>query len=241
MASTSESHYVQPALHTYRFVKRKAVNHPLVQGLLDQSALVISDASAQTIASLALPQTRPTSFLEIGAGRGIKTILLQLGAFTRYGSFLDLDSVEVNAQKNTIARQQLEKAHIPQVHHWVTDARDLQDFTDGFYDAVFIDAPCSGLGTLRRHPEIRWRLKPEDLTELHNLTSAILSCAGQKVAPGGQLTYATCTITYEENQSVIKEFLATSLGLEFSVEQVFETPLQPDGPDLHFACVLRRH
>lgn len=241
MTSTSESHYVQPALHTYRFEKRKAVNHPLVQGLLDQSALVISDASAQTIASLALPQTRPTSFLEIGAGRGIKTILLQLGAFARYGSFLDLDSVEVNAQKNTIARQQLEKAHIPQVHHWVTDARDLQDFTDGFYDAVFIDAPCSGLGTLRRHPEIRWRLKPEDLTELHNLTSAILSCAGQKVAPGGQLTYATCTITYEENQSVIKEFLATSLGLEFSVEQVFETPLQPDGPDLHFACVLRRH
>lgn len=141
---------MQPALHTYRFEKRKAVNHPLVQGLLDQSALVISDASAQTIASLALPQTRPTSFLEIGAGRGIKTILLQLGAFARYGSFLDLDSVEVNAQKNTIARQQLEKAHIPQVHHWVTDARDLQDFTDGFYDAVFIDAPCSGLGTLRR-------------------------------------------------------------------------------------------
>lgn len=230
----------QLALPTYCFDKRKAVQHPLVQGLLDQGALVISDASAQMIASLALPKTKPASFLEIGAGRGIKTILLQDGAFARYGSFLELDSVEINPQKIAIARSQLKKAHIPHVRHWAQDAQDLSNFADGSYEAVFIDAPCSGLGTLRRHPEIRWRLKPEDLSELHALTVAILTRAAQKVASGGQLTYATCTVVQEENQSVVKEFLATSLGSEFVVEQVFETPLQTEGPDIHFACVLRR-
>lgn len=238
--ASSQDNDVQPALHIYRFEKRKAVQHPLVQGLLQEGVLVISDASAQMIASLALPQTNPASFLEIGAGRGIKTILLQNGALVRYGSFLDLDSVEVQEQKIAIAREQLKKAHISHVHHWAADAQELTEFADGSYEAVFIDAPCSGLGTLRRHPEIRWRLKPEDLVELHTLTLAILSRAAQKVASGGQLTFATCTVTYEENQSVIKDFLATPQGSAFSVEQVFETPLQSDGPDLHFACVLRR-
>ncbi len=228
-------------LPTFQFRKRKAIQHPLVQGLLENCALVISDLSAQTIASLALPQSKPNSFLEIGAGRGIKTIMLQVGAYLRYGSFMKLDSVEINKQKIAIAQEQLKKAQIPQVHHWACDAQDLSEFADKSYDAVFIDAPCSGLGTLRRHPEIRWRLQPEDSDALHLLNTTILQCAAQKVAPQGQLTYATCTVTKEENQAVIDAFLASSVGAQFMVETLFETPLVSDGPDIHFACVLRRH
>lgn len=228
------------AFPAYKFQKRKSVQHPLVQGLLDECAIIISDMSAQMIASLALPRIKPASVLEIGSGRGVKTIMLQVAARARYQSFLKLDSVEINQQKITIAQNQLKKAHIPKVCHWVCDAQDLHDFTDKSYEVVFIDAPCSGLGTLRRHPEIRWRLQSSDSATLHTLNSKIIHEAARKVAPSGQLTYATCTITKEENQAVIDEFLASPLGASFSIEKCFETPLVSEGPDLHYACVLRR-
>jgi 16S rRNA (cytosine967-C5)-methyltransferase len=74
------------------------------------------------------------------------------------------------------------------------------------FDAVLVDAPCSGLGTLRRHPELRWRRRPEDVPRLAALQRAILGGVAPCVRPGGVLVYAVCTIAREENEDVIAAF-----------------------------------
>jgi 16S rRNA (cytosine967-C5)-methyltransferase len=71
------------------------------------------------------------------------------------------------------------------------------------FDAVLVDAPCSGLGTLRRHPELRWRRRPEDLPRLAALQRAILAGVAPLVRPGGVLVYAVCTLAREENEEVV--------------------------------------
>jgi 16S rRNA (cytosine967-C5)-methyltransferase len=86
----------------------------------------------------------------------------------------------------------------------------------GGFDAVFVDAPCSGLGTLRRHPEIKWRAMPEQIAELAALQRAIVNGVAPCVRPGGVLVYATCTSEPEENEDVVEAFLAEHPG--FSVE-----------------------
>jgi len=77
------------------------------------------------------------------------------------------------------------------------------------FDAVLVDAPCSGLGTLRQHPEIRWRRRPGDLRRLAGKQGAILSAAASHVRTGGRLVYSTCTLARVENDDVVERFLAT--------------------------------
>jgi len=76
------------------------------------------------------------------------------------------------------------------------------------YDRVLADVPCSGTGTLARNPEIKWRLTPDDLTELHERQLAILRSALAQVAPGGHLVYSTCSLEKEENEDVIEQALS---------------------------------
>jgi len=82
------------------------------------------------------------------------------------------------------------------------------DAKPGTFDAVLVDAPCSGLGTLRQHPEIRWRRTPRDLDELAARQRSILAAAARFVRPGGRLVYSTCTIARIENEGVIDAFLS---------------------------------
>jgi len=78
---------------------------------------------------------------------------------------------------------------------------------DGVFDIVLLDAPCSGTGTWRRQPELRWRLTPERLTELHATQDALLKQAAAHVKPGGRLVYATCSILPSENEDRVAAFL----------------------------------
>lgn len=76
--------------------------------------------------------------------------------------------------------------------------------TNALFDRVLVDAPCSGTGTLSRNPEIKWRLKPEDLTDLQGRQRAILQSAMKHVLPGGRLVYSTCSLEHEENSDVVE-------------------------------------
>jgi 16S rRNA (cytosine967-C5)-methyltransferase len=78
----------------------------------------------------------------------------------------------------------------------------------GRFDEVLVDAPCSGTGTLRRHPEIRWRLTPDDLPAHASRQLRILSEAADRVRPGGRLVYSICSVEPEEGDAVIDGFLA---------------------------------
>jgi len=108
------------------------------------------------------------------------------------------------------------------------------------FDTVFIDAPCSGLGTMRRHHEIRWRITPERIEELAKTGLDLLKSAAGHVRPGGSIVYATCTVTYDENNGVVKRFLESEEGRRFKLvplngKACFATALEKGTPDAHFA------
>jgi len=96
-------------------------------------------------------------------------------------------------------------APLPNVHVVATDARSMP-FARGF-DRILVDAPCTGTGTLARNPEIKWRLKLEDIARLQAYQIQILSSAMKQLAPGGRLLYSTCSLEPEENEGVIEKAL----------------------------------
>lgn len=106
------------------------------------------------------------------------------------------------------------------------------------FDGVLVDAPCSGLGTVRRHPEIRWRRHPTDLPAMAGLQRTILGNAASCVAPGGHLVYAVCSPEPEEGQEVVDAFLAQHPA--FTVRQAFSSAPPVGEEDAHQAWLLQR-
>jgi 16S rRNA (cytosine967-C5)-methyltransferase len=86
--------------------------------------------------------------------------------------------------------------------------------TDGPFDRVLVDPPCSGLGTLAGHPDLRWRVSPESAHELAALQGQILAAAAAATAPGGTLVYATCTISAQENERVVENLLRSTTDFD---------------------------
>ena len=236
----------RPAYPIFAFAERNVMGDSLVSSLLKEGDLIISDAVAQSVALLSLPDEKPKRFFEIGAGRGTKTILLQNAALARYGSQMELDTLDKSERRTDERTSRLKRARIKEEQSFVMDATDLSSFEAGTYDAVFIDAPCSGAGTLRRHPEIRWRLKPDAVSSLAAVSSSMLKQAARLVAPGGRLTYATCTIFNEENHDVIAAFLegegkdAFELVCEKTCRDLGAESLSTPACDAHYVAVLKR-
>ena len=187
----------------------------------------VTDESAQFVAGL-VPVGAGTSVVEIGSGRGTKTILIQGRAVARGGP-ATIYAVDLHDFKARLLGQRLARFDVPGVTALVGDARDLASVPGipaaGSVDAVFIDAPCSGLGTLRRHPEKRWRVTPDDVEALGRLGSELLAQAASLVRTGGVVVYSTCTVTRRENAEVVDSFLASELGGEFRVD-----PLGDEAP-----------
>jgi 16S rRNA (cytosine967-C5)-methyltransferase len=100
-------------------------------------------------------------------------------------------------------RARLLRKMVPQENVLVVTADALHLPFRGPFDRVLADVPCSGTGTLARNPEIKWRLKPEDLSDLHARQQAILTSALHQLAPGGRLVYSTCSLEPEENEQVV--------------------------------------
>lgn len=105
----------------------------------------------------------------------------------------------------------------------VSDAAGELPFADVSFDRVLVDAPCSGTGTLRRNPEIRWRIGPADIAELSSKQTRILSNAAKMVRPGGTLLYSTCSLEKDENEAVAEAFIKEHV--EFSQ---FRPDVPPD-------------
>ena len=130
------------------------------------------------------------------------------------------------------------------------DARTIGSQFMGQADRVLVDAPCSGLGVLRRKPDSRWRKTPELIRELPALQLAILESAAEAVKPGGILVYSTCTIAHEENQDVVnsflqahQEFVLENAGERLPVprsEDMVQLYPQRDGTDGFFIACMRK-
>jgi 16S rRNA (cytosine967-C5)-methyltransferase len=105
-------------------------------------------------------------------------------------------------------------------------------------DKVLVDAPCSGLGVIRRKPEIKYKEYTNEMMLLPKKQQAILSASSSYVRPGGTLVYSTCTVNPEENEKVVTEFLKRNRDFE-QVERILLLP-NVNGTDGFFICVMRR-
>ena len=214
-------------------------------GLVDGCDLVVADLSAQRACLAAAPKPG-MRVLEIGQGRGTKSILLQSVAL-RESECVELVGIDSVASKTRVATERMARAGLSDhVTCLCLDAtllagHDLPREVSGKFDLVFVDAPCSGTGTMRRHPEIAAHLTPEDVTDLARLQLQILEAASTRVAPGGVLVYSTCSVLAEENSQVVDAFLngAPGAGYEAVGSARFQTTPVPDGPDGHFCACLR--
>ncbi len=215
------------------------------------------DAAAQLAPRVVAPGPG-MRILDVGAGRGNKTVCMQALAVAAGGP-AEITALDLNEGKSSALVRRLEESRVPRVAVITADAIDLATrFGTDAFDAVLVDAPCSGLGTLRRYPEKRWRIGPETPGSLHALQVELVSAAARVVRSGGALVYSTCSIAREENGGVIDDLLASDVGSEFALEALtevipaewgtfrdgrgcFQSWPRSGGPDGHFVALLRRN
>jgi 16S rRNA (cytosine967-C5)-methyltransferase len=167
-----------------------------------EGLISIQDEASQAI-PLLLDVETGERVLDLCAAPGGKTPPLVRAAGPN-GSVVAADR---HAHRLRTMRRQFERLKLSGVKIVELDAAQELPFGVKF-DRILVDAPCSGTGTLARHPEIRWRLRPEQLVEFQALQVAMLSSALRQLAPGGRLVYSTCSMEPEENEEVVAEALA---------------------------------
>lgn len=179
--------------------------HALLTGGLAE----VQDEGSQIVALL-VDARRHQMVVDFCAGAGGKT--LALGAAMRSeGRLYAFDTSEKRLAnlKPRLRRSGLSNVH-PQLIDSENDARVKR--LAGKIDRVLVDAPCSGNGTLRRNPDLKWRMNPEALTELAAKQTSILRAAARLPKPGGRIVYATCSLLPEENEAIVAAFLAEHEG-----------------------------
>ncbi len=170
-----------------------------------RGAVEVQDEGSQLLALL-LEARRGEMVVDFCAGAGGKT--LAIGAAMRNTGRLyafDTSAHRLDAFKPRLARSGLSNVHPAAIAH-ERDER-IKRLT-GKIDRVLVDAPCSGLGTLRRNPDLKWRQTPKDVAELAELQLAILRSAARLLKPGGRLVYATCSLLPAENEAIAQAFSA---------------------------------
>jgi 16S rRNA (cytosine967-C5)-methyltransferase len=163
----------------------------------------VQDEGSQLLAALLDPK-RGEMVVDFCAGAGGKT--LAIGAAMRSTGRLyafDVSGHRLEALKPRLKRSGLSNVHPAQIAH---ERDDRVKRLAGKIDRVLVDAPCSGMGTLRRNPDLKWRQSPKAVAELQAKQLAILDSASRLLKPGGRLVYATCSLLEDENERVASAF-----------------------------------
>lgn len=193
-----------------------------------RGAIEVQDEGSQLLAAL-LDAKRGEMVVDFCAGAGGKT--LAIGAMMRSTGRLyafDTSAHRLDALKPRMARSGLSNVHPAAIAH-ERDERIKR--LAGKIDRVLIDAPCSGLGTLRRNPDLKWRQSPKAVEELVAKQAAILRSAARLLKPGGRLVYATCSLLRAENEAIAEAFSAEDSGFKLlpAVEALAPLKLQDPG------------
>jgi len=175
-----------------------------------QGLFTVQDETSMLVGHALAPQPG-SRVLDVCAGPGGKTShLAQL--MNNQGL---IEACDVHEHRLRLIDNTAERLGINIIRTRLQDATELiVPAADGLYPYMLVDAPCSGLGVLRRRPDSRWRKKPEDIKTLSALQERIMEKAVAALAPGGRLIYSTCTVEPEENGELIKRVLARHPELE---------------------------
>lgn len=198
----------------------------------------VQDEGSQ-LAALALSRLRPVAegerWLDLCAGPGGKTALLAAEALA-HGAHLEAN--EISSSRAGLVRQAI--AGVPlDVSVSETDGRERTAAAPGTYDRILVDAPCTGLGALRRRPEARWRKSPSDVAELATLQRELLTSAIGALRPGGVVAYVTCSPHLAETVGVVSDVqrelgdaiveLDTRAALQSIARRPLDLPAPADG------------
>lgn len=211
----------------------------------------VQDEGSQLLPLLIDP--KPTDkILDACAGAGGKT--LEFATLMRNRG--EILATDVRAFRLQELKKRAKRAGVSNVRiQWVDDLHELREKYQAYFDVVFVDAPCSGLGTLRRNPGMKWSVSERSIDELAEKQKSILEAAWPLVKPGGRLVYATCTLLTEENESVVAAFLkdhapfqlvdCSTLMSRLNLETVHGGPFVKLFPHVHgtdgfFCAIMRR-
>ena len=192
---------------------------PKLFQLAENGEIYIQDEASQMVAkTIKIPQDG--RFLDVCAAPGGKTGLIAANNLmnARLVAAGDLYRPRVEFLRDNCRRQGVDFVQIVQY-----DAEKSLPFADDSFDTILVDAPCSGTGTIRGNPEIRYFLLPEDFSELSKKQLAILINASKLVRAGGALVYSTCSLEKEENEDVCRQFLVQNRGFESVKPDVYES------------------
>ncbi|MCQ9378396.1 RsmB/NOP family class I SAM-dependent RNA methyltransferase [Methyloversatilis sp. XJ19-49] len=219
--------------------------------LYEKGIIEVQDEGSQLLALLLAPK-RGEMVVDFCAGAGGKT--LALGAMMR--STGRLYAFDVSEKRLIKMRPRVARSGLSNIHPVLIDSEnDIKvKRLAGKIDRVLVDAPCSGLGTLRRNPDLKWRQTPTAVEELVVKQGAILAGAARLVKPGGRLVYATCSLLDAENRCVIDTFLASHPDFvrlpaneilaagRIDLDTGIDLELRPDihGTDGFYAAVMER-
>jgi 16S rRNA (cytosine967-C5)-methyltransferase len=164
---------------------------------------IVQDEASQLIAEVVAARAGHR-ILDVCAAPGGKTVALAAQA----GVAGSVVAADVRWRRMRLLQATLARCRVANAHPVQISQRAALPFHDGAFDAVLVDAPCSGLGTIRRDPDIKWKRASEDLVALARAQLALLHRVARAVRPGGRLVYSTCSSEPDENEAVARAFLA---------------------------------
>ena len=195
----------------------------------------VQDASSQLVAQF-LDVEQGMKVVDTCAGAGGKTLHLA-ALMENKGQIIAMDIYD-NKLKELKRRAKRAGAH--NIDMRVIDStKPIKKLYDKA-DRVLIDAPCSGLGVLRRNPDAKWKLQPEFIEKIKNTQSEILATYSRMVKPGGKLVYATCSILPSENQQQVEKFLTSDSGKEFTFVKEKKILSHESGFDGFYMAMIER-
>ncbi len=195
----------------------------------------VQDASSQLVAYF-LDVQPGMRVVDTCAGAGGKTLHLA-SLMENKGQLIAMDLYESKLKQLKIRAKRNGAFNIePRVIESTKTIKKLHEKAD----RVLIDAPCSGLGVLKRNPDSKWKLQPEFVDNIRKVQAEVLENYSKIVKPGGKLVYATCSVLPSENQEQIKQFLSTEIGKEFTFVEDKKVLASESGFDGFYMALLER-
>tara|TARA_B100000989_G_scaffold65251_1_gene45333 strand:- start:970 stop:1575 length:606 start_codon:yes stop_codon:yes gene_type:complete len=199
---------------------------------------VVQDRSSQWVAPLLNPM-KGEKILDACSAPGSKTT--HLAALANDGA--EILAVDRSEKRLKILQSNLERLNIKSVKTFKADATTLINIKPNFlsyFDKILIDAPCSGIGTFARNPDIRWSLSKDKINQLILLQEKLLETIFPLLKKNGTLVYSTCTICPEENNLLIKKFLSKNKELKLDTERQILPRLDKPGDGFYAAKISYR-
>jgi 16S rRNA (cytosine967-C5)-methyltransferase len=222
------------------FYEVESGHWPEVEALLKAGQLYLQDPSTRVPVDLLAPQGGET-IADLCAAPGGKSLLIadvmKAGRLTA----IDLPGARIDRLKENLARAGAVEVALVQADVLTNLALPLREHRlPEAFDAVLLDVPCSNTGVIRHRVDVKWRLQPGDFKKHPQQQLSLLHSAARLVGPNGRLVYSTCSIDAEENEQVVRAFLASKAGGPFELAQTTLSYPWKDGHDGAAAFLLRR-